>query len=293
MGRTTSKKMIPLLLLRILWIHADKDHMISMEYICDRLEDEFESERRMGRPALRKLVSSNIRQLNLFFHETQWCLNEGEELQTCEKAIANPEQPGGYIKVYCLNDRLFSDTEIRMLHDSILFSPGVDDGCARRILDKLKRCASKYFGSRFEYKIDIAPECMQCLIPKLVLQPMIENSVKYGFGNQLNLHVELKAYIHEEKLMMICRDDGVGMSAAMVEKLCALMNQKEAPGRHSGLYNIHRRIQLLYGYPYGVEIRSLEGHGTTLVVTLPAVAEKNVHSVQGDNNDASGNDSGR
>lgn len=67
MGRTTSKKMIPLLLLRILWIHADKDHMISMEYICDRLEDEFESERRMGRPALRKLVSSNIRQLNLFF----------------------------------------------------------------------------------------------------------------------------------------------------------------------------------------------------------------------------------
>ena len=127
MGRTTSKKMIPLLLLRILWIHADKDHMISMEYICDRLEDEFESERRMGRPALRKLVSSNIRQLNLFFHETQWCLNEGEELQICEKAIANPEQPGGYIKVYCLNDRLFSDTEIRMLH------------------------ASKYFGSWFEY----------------------------------------------------------------------------------------------------------------------------------------------
>lgn len=151
MGRTTSKKMIPLLLLRILWIHADKDHMISMEYICDRLEDEFESERRMGRPALRKLVSSNIRQLNLFFHETQWCLNEGEELQICEKAIANPEQPGGYIKVYCLNDRLFSDTEIRMLHDSILFSPGVDDGCASRILDKLKRCAGKYFGSWFEY----------------------------------------------------------------------------------------------------------------------------------------------
>ena len=83
------------------------------------------------------------------------------------------------------------------------------------------------------------------------------------------------------------------MSAPLVEKLRTLMTQKEAPGRHSGLYNIHRRIQLLYGYPYGVEIRSLEGHGTTLVVTLPAVTEKNVHSVQGDNNDASGNDSGR
>ena len=58
--------------------------------------------------------------------------------------------------------------------------------------------------------------------PEAGFAPMIENSVKYGFGNQLNLHVELKAYIHEEKLIMICRDDGVGMSAAMVEKLCAL-----------------------------------------------------------------------
>lgn len=134
----------------------------------------------------------------------------------------------------------------------------------------------KRFGSRFEYKIDIAPECMQCLIPKLVLQPMIENSVKYGFGNQLNLHVELKAYIHEDKLIMICRDDGVGMSATMVESLRALMTKKEAPGKHSGLYNIHRRIQLLYGHSYGVEIRSLEGHGTTLVVTLPAVTKDQV-----------------
>ena len=51
-------------------------------------------------------------------------------------------------------------------------------------------------------------------------------------------------------------------------------SRKKRREEHSGLYNIHRRIQLLYGYPYGVEIRSLEGHGTTLVVTLPAVAEK-------------------
>ena len=78
-----------------------------------------------------------------------------------------------------------------------------------------------------------------------------------------------------------CRDDGVGMSATMVENLRALMDRKEAPGKHSGLYNIQRLIQLLYGYPYGVEIRSLEGHGTTLVVTLPAVAEKNVHFQNG------------
>jgi len=98
------------------------------------------------------------------------------------------------------------------------------------------------FNRRFTYVIDVEAEALSCKIPRLVLQPMIENSVKYGFGNQENLRVELKAYIHEERLIMICRDDGIG--------------------------------RILYGRPYGVEIRSAEGLGTTLVVTLPAQREE-------------------
>ena len=47
MGKTTSKKMIPLLILRILWKHADKEHMVTMDFICNRLEEDFEAERRM------------------------------------------------------------------------------------------------------------------------------------------------------------------------------------------------------------------------------------------------------
>ena len=127
----------------------------------------------------------------------------------------------------------------------------------------------KRFGSRFEYELDVNEAALSCKVPKLMLQPMIENAVKYGFGNQLNLKVELSAYIHEEKLIMICRDNGVGMSQTTLSELTALLEQKENTSRHSGLYNIHRRIRLLYGTPYGVEIRSTEGHGTMLVVTLP------------------------
>lgn len=69
MGKTTSKKMIPLLILRILWKHADKEHMVTMDFICNRMEEDFEAERRMTRLGLQKLVSSNIRQLNLFFQK--------------------------------------------------------------------------------------------------------------------------------------------------------------------------------------------------------------------------------
>lgn len=125
------------------------------------------------------------------------------------------------------------------------------------------------FNRRFSYQIDVEPEALACRIPKLVLQPMIENSVKYGFGNQAELKVELKAYLHEGKLIMICRDDGVGMTPAVLGELTELLEQPENKSRHSGIYNIHRRIGILYGRPYGVEVRSAQGHGTTLVVTLP------------------------
>lgn len=130
------------------------------------------------------------------------------------------------------------------------------------------------FNRRFSYQIDIEPEAYACRIPKLILQPMIENAVKYGFGDQQTLRVELTAYIYNEKLTMICRDDGVGIPQGTLSELNALLDQEENKSRHSGLYNIHRRIQILYGRPYGVEIRSTEGHGTMLVVTIPAHREE-------------------
>ncbi len=130
------------------------------------------------------------------------------------------------------------------------------------------------FNRRFSYVVDVEAEALTCQIPRLVLQPMIENSVKYGFGNQENLKVELKAYIHEERLIMICRDDGIGMAQGVLSEIQALLEQEENNRRHSGLYNIHRRCRILYGRPYGVEIRSAEGLGTTLVVTLPVQREE-------------------
>ena len=132
------------------------------------------------------------------------------------------------------------------------------------------------FNRRFSYRIDVTPEALEQLVPRLLLQPMIENSVKYGFGDQDTLRVEIKAYLREDTLVMICRDNGSGMTPETLKELTHLLEQEENRSRHSGLYNIHRRIRILYGMPYGVEIRSQEGYGTTLVVTLPANREETV-----------------
>lgn len=138
------------------------------------------------------------------------------------------------------------------------------------------------FNRRFSCVVEVEPEAMGCRIPKLVLQPMIENAVKYGFGRQESLNVEIKVYIHEERLMMICRDDGAGMTMGVLREVLSLLEQEENNSRHSGLYNIHRRCRILYGRPYGVDIRSTEGIGTTLIVTLPVNKEEQ---------DVTGNDS--
>ena len=100
--------------------------------------------------------------------------------------------------------------------------------------------------------------------------------MKYGFGNHRTLHIELKAYCHEGKLTIICRDDGVGMTAGELDRISRILAQEENGSGHYGLYNIHRRLHLLYGAPYGVEIRSQEGYGTTLVVTSPVRIEEKV-----------------
>lgn len=129
------------------------------------------------------------------------------------------------------------------------------------------------FGERFCCQIDVAPEVMSCQIPKLVFQPMIENAVKYGFGKQEYLTVELKAYEENGNLIMICRDNGIGMSLETLQELQELLQKEKNVSRHSGLYNIHRRITILYGKRYGVAIQSAENQGTELIVTLPVERE--------------------
>ena len=126
--------------------------MISLEEICRRLEQVFEpAKKHMSERAMQKLVTSNIKQLNDFFEDTGWSLDGENTVFIAEQTIANPNAAGGYIKTYCLLGRMFSETEIRLLCDSILFSPGIDQKSSRQIITKLRGCISKYFGDWFEY----------------------------------------------------------------------------------------------------------------------------------------------
>lgn len=125
------------------------------------------------------------------------------------------------------------------------------------------------FNKRFAFETDIEEGIEDCLIPKLMIQPLIENSVKYGFVDRDSLHVAVKAYAEDERLIFICRDDGNGMGEEQLEEIRSNLAQPVNVSSHMGIYNVHRRIRLMYHEDHGVRIDSKKGEGTTLTLVLP------------------------
>lgn len=114
-------------------------------------------------------------------------------------------------------------------------------------------------GDRFSYEMEVEEEIKECLILKLLVQPIIENAMKYGLGTREHLHVQVKAFQKGEDIWISCQDDGDGMSQEHLQKIRENLRQKENMTAHLGLYNVHRRLQLTYGHDYGIHLENKNG----------------------------------
>lgn len=140
------------------------------------------------------------------------------------------------------------------------------------------------FGERLHLQVECEEqerdEIFRCRLPKLTMQPILENSIihgtelKVGRGN-LTIHLERT----EKRLLIRISDDGVGMDDDVLAKLNARLgkggpvSQPQDPERVGGvaLTNVNNRIRLLFGEEYGVHVFSLPGIGTDVEITLPAI----------------------
>lgn len=125
------------------------------------------------------------------------------------------------------------------------------------------------FHERFHYKVYMERGTEDCIIPKLILQPIIENAIKYGFGDKEKLTVRMKISFLADELVIVIYDDGVGMQSEVLQELQELLKKESNPSSHVGIYNVHRRIQLMYGKTYGIDIKSEVGQGTVVKIILP------------------------
>lgn len=129
---------------------------------------------------------------------------------------------------------------------------------------------------RLDYIFDIPRSLNDCLIPKMAIQPILENAIYHGVKQKAGKGViEVKGMDLGDRMVFTISDNGSGMSSQDLERLRASMksNAGDIHPRNAsfGLYSVNRRIQLLYGEAYGVQIDSRQGEYTIVTLTLPKI----------------------
>lgn len=133
------------------------------------------------------------------------------------------------------------------------------------------------FNKRLNYNIDVDDSLKDCKVPKLILQPIVENSIKHGIENTKNLDIHIIVKQVKDDLVIIVEDNGQGITEERLIYLKDILEDDNAMPDHIGLYNAHRIIKLLYGDGYGLNIDSEYGIGTKIVLKIPLIGdERNV-----------------
>lgn len=124
------------------------------------------------------------------------------------------------------------------------------------------------YGKRLCYRMDVPQELSGCRIPKLLVQPIVENSLKHGMPDDGVLTVRIAARRDGAYLIVTIADDGAGMPPEQLRQLQDTLAQEDAPATHIGLYNTHRALLLMYGAPCGLQIQSEANAGTVVQLTV-------------------------
>lgn len=126
------------------------------------------------------------------------------------------------------------------------------------------------FGEKFDYNIEIDKDLESCAVPKLIIQPIIENAIKHGYTQTEKMTIYIKAKRVKNILMMVVYNNGKGMEKEVLHEIKERLKKNSLEIKdHIGIYNIFRRIQLMYGKEYGLRILSSKKWGTAVRILLP------------------------
>ncbi|TVY02977.1 cache domain-containing sensor histidine kinase [Cohnella terricola] len=142
-----------------------------------------------------------------------------------------------------------------------------------KYLDILK----KIYGERIETRFRIDSSVRDCLIPKFIIQPIVENAVIHGIEKKPGKGlIEIDCVQEDACLLIRVRDNGLGMDERQLRQLLESDRGHSGTGSRTrvGIYNVNRRIKLMYGVDYGVRLASEPGVSTEVTITLPWKSEE-------------------
>ena len=122
---------------------------------------------------------------------------------------------------------------------------------------------------------DIPDELMEYQIPKLTLQPVVENSILHGILEKESKSgtIVLTGWLEDKDVVLLISDDGVGIPPEKMPTILSGTGQSRTGGTNIAIYNTHRRLQILYGPKYGLTYTSKPGQGTEVQIRIPAKKE--------------------
>jgi two-component system LytT family sensor kinase len=117
------------------------------------------------------------------------------------------------------------------------------------------------FGDKLRFETDVAPDTLDMLVPSMLLQPLVENSIKHGLSSKVEGGtIRIRTHRTDAKLHLLVEDDGIGISE---DKLASLLD------RGIGVSNVNERLKVLFGNEYRMWIDSRLGHGTRIQIEVP------------------------
>ena len=137
----------------------------------------------------------------------------------------------------------------------------------------LDLCCKRYRGI-FKYKINISEDIKEYIVPKFILQPIVENSINHGIKKDLdNNLIEINIKEKDKNLEISIDDNGLGISKENLEKINENLKKNLQKTESIGLMNINNRIKLKFGEDYGIYISSELNNGTTVKIKLPILKD--------------------
>lgn len=137
------------------------------------------------------------------------------------------------------------------------------------------------YENKFEVLYDIHEEILESMLPKITLQPIVENAIYHGIKpTNKKCTLAIRSFLLEDKILIEINDDGAGMQ----EEDCRSINKelqteyiKEE--NHIGIKNVNQRIKLSFGEDYGIEIKSKINIGTSIIITIPLDSKINSNEI--------------
>jgi two-component system, LytTR family, sensor kinase len=117
------------------------------------------------------------------------------------------------------------------------------------------------FGPKLRFIKEVSPEALDAIVPSMLLQPIVENSLKHGLSNKVEGgSIWLRAKVEDGRLHLMVEDDGVGIAESRLAKLFE---------QGIGVSNVNERLQVLFGDEYKIWVDSRQGEGTRTGIEIP------------------------